>query len=302
MKNIAIITLALGLTGISFAGEGEDLRSGQAGLPAITAGEILSQIASQPPSPQPVPTCVLTGFKNSSCDFSTGEATGPCAIHKTLAIPAQDVARAEEAAKELRKELKGRNIYAGVTVVSSPGRNLRLAIEFENWNDYEKLNDLLYKAPGGNPGYMGLEIYTRVPKREGIKADLNWKSIRLQASDGTQIVVDYSSVDLGGSMIAAPLWITVANKAFRGNEKVRVTLMTYYEATVSSADAIKETKELELPYNGSAFQMKGPNMDIYEGHHAWTHTFRQEIAVSVNGMWLTDPVNGTHNFKFKLIR
>jgi len=39
---------------------------------------------------------------------------------------------------------------------------------------------------------------------------------------------------------------------------------------------------------------------IYEGHHAWVTRFRQELAVSVNGKWLVDPVNGSHNFKFEL--
>jgi hypothetical protein len=135
-----------------------------------------------------------------------------------------------------------------------------------------------------------------------VKAERSAKSIRLQATDGSQIVVEYTAMDLGGSVIANPFWITVTNKAFRGNEQVRVTLMTYYEATASSADALKGTEKLDLIYNGSAFRIKGPDMSIYEGHHAWSLTFRQEIAVSVNGLWLTDPVNGTHNFKFKLTK
>ncbi|MDD5209335.1 MAG: hypothetical protein PHV36_08115 [Elusimicrobiales bacterium] len=134
------------------------------------------------------------------------------------------------------------------------------------------------------------------------RADLAWKNLTLQAADGTKIKIDYAPMDLGGTMMANPLWITVGGRKFTGSEKVRVALMTYYEATASSADSLKETKELNLPYNGTAFQAQGPEVSIYEGHHAWTHTFRQEIAVSVNGNWLTDPVNGSHNFKFKLAR
>ena len=134
------------------------------------------------------------------------------------------------------------------------------------------------------------------------RGDVNWKDLRLQAADGTEIVINYAPKDLGGTMIADPLWITVVNKAYRGGEKVRVVLMTYYEATASSADSLKETKELDLPFNGTAYQAKGPEMRIFEGHHAWVHQFRQEIAVSVNGKWLVDPVNGSHNFRFKLAR
>lgn len=133
----------------------------------------------------------------------------------------------------------------------------------------------------------------------GTRADLNWKGLNLRAADGTTIRIDYALLNLGGTMIATPLWVTV-NGALRGGEKVHVALMTFYKATASSADALKETKEFDLEYNGTAFQAKGPEAMIYEGHHAWVTRFRQEIAVSVNGKWLVDPVNGSHNFKFEL--
>ena len=125
-------------------------------------------------------------------------------------------------------------------------------------------------------------------------------SVDLKAADGTRISVDYEPVNLGGRIIASRVWLSVYNPKFSGSETVKAKLLTYYEATSYSAEALKETMELQLPYNGWDFQVKAPDVSIYEAHHSWSHTFRQEIAVSVNGTWLTNPDGGTKNFRFKL--
>lgn len=214
-------------------------------------------------------------------------------------IISPDMQFALEAASSLRKDLKGYGVKAKVGLVNEPGGRYGLSVEFQNWKDYEKIKDLFYQDPGDNPSYMDLKVYPRVPKGAD-RADLAWKSVRLQAADGTRVTVDYSRLSLGGTMAANPLWVTVSNARYTGGEKVRVALMTFYKATASSADSLKETKEFSLEFNGTAFQAKGPEAMIYEGHHAWTHHFRQEIAVSVDGKWLVDPVSGSHNFKFEL--
>lgn len=239
-------------------------------LPSIDAGSILAQIEQQNHFPQPQP------------------------------IISPDMQFALEAASELRKDLKGYGIKAKVGLVNEPKGGYGLWVEFRNWSDYEQVKDLFYQDPGENPSYMDLKVYPRVPKGVEDRAARNWKSVGLQAADGTRIIVNYTPLDLGDTMMASPVWVTVANKSFRGDEKVKAAVMTYYEATSASAEALKETKEISLEYNGTAFQAKGPDLSVYEGHHAWTHHFRQEIAVSVNGRWLTDPVNGSHNFRFKL--
>lgn len=146
---------------------------------------------------------------------------------------------------------------------------------------------------------MDLKVHPRVPKSAD-RGDMNWRNVRLQAADGTRVTVDYSLMNLGGTMVANPLWVTAAKARFTGGERVLVALMTFYKATSSSPDSLKETKEFNLEFNGTAFQAKGPEAMIYEGHHAWVARFRQEIAVSVDGKWLVDPVNGSHNFKFEL--
>lgn len=239
-------------------------------LPPIDAGSILAQIEQQDhfQAPQPI--------------IST------------------DMQFALEAASELRKELKGYGIKAKVGLVNEPKGGYGLWVEFRNWSDYEQVKDLFYQDPGDNPSYMSHKIYPRVPKAMEERAGQDWKRVELRAADGTRVMINYAPLDLGGTMLASPVWVTVANGSFRGDEKVRAVVMTYYEATSSSAEALKETKELPLKYNGTAFQAEAGDLSVYEGHHAWTHHFRQEIAVSVNGRWLTDPVNGSHNFRFKL--
>ena len=129
-----------------------------------------------------------------------------------------------------------------------------------------------------------------------------WKRINLTAQDGTSIQIDYAPLDLGATVTADPMWVTVSNPKFDGSQAISVRLLSFYEAGSGSREQLKEAKELSLRYNGSAFIAEAAPLDIYEGHHSWSVYFRQEISVAVNGVRLTDPVNGTHNFRFKLSR
>lgn len=138
------------------------------------------------------------------------------------------------------------------------------------------------------------------PGLKAAKTVVDLYSVDLTAADGTRIFVDYAPVNLGARVIASPVWVSAYNPKFSGAETVKAELRTYYEATDHSADALKETAELQLSYNGWDFQVKAPDVGIYEAHPSWHHTFRQEVAVSVDGAWLTDRVSGTSGFRFKL--
>ncbi len=237
-------------------------------LPPIDAGAILAQINQQQNNiPQPI-------------------------------IPA-DMQFALEAASALRKDLKGCGIKAKVGLLNEPNGAYGLWVEFRNWADYEKIKDLFYQDPGNNPGYMDLKVHPRVSK-EINKADPGWKNIRLQAADGTRLSIDYSPLSLGSEIIAAPLWVSVAAPRFSGSEKVRAVIMTYYDSSNIAANTLKDTQNIDLKFNGQAFQAEGQRVQLSESHIGYGYNFRQEIAVVVNGQWLTDPANGTHNFKFKM--
>jgi hypothetical protein len=142
-----------------------------------------------------------------------------------------------------------------------------------------------------------------VPAPAGtVRADQNWKNIRLQSADGAKITLDYSPSFYDGNVTAEPLWVTVSSPRFTGSEKVRAVIMTYYENSYM-AGKLKDTREIDLAYNGTAFQAKNAGVNIVESLHVgygYNCLFRQEIAVVVDGVWLSDPVNGSHNFNFEL--
>ena len=75
---------------------------------------------------------------------------------------------ANEAASQLRKDLKLYGIKAKVSVISIseiPSKEeYALAVEFQSWKDYEQIKDLFYQYPGNNPSYMDLKVFPRVPK------------------------------------------------------------------------------------------------------------------------------------------
>lgn len=245
------------------------------------------------------PGWAATSSELKDIDVQTIEQTG---LQVPAAVPGMARSQdsfAYEAAAELRKELKYYGVKAKVSVVSNPGEKPVLAVEFRNWKDYEQIKDLFYQDPGDNPSYMGIKISPRVPKSD-IKADMHWKNIRLKAADGHSIAIDYNPLSLGSEIIAAPLWVTVANPRFTGAEKVRAVIMTYYDTSVMAANTLKDTQTIDLKYNGQAFQAEGQRVQIMESHIGYGYNFRQEISAVVDGNWLTDPVNGTHNFKFKM--
>ncbi|OGR71895.1 MAG: hypothetical protein A2089_11905 [Elusimicrobia bacterium GWD2_63_28] len=134
--------------------------------------------------------------------------------------------------------------------------------------------------------------------RKGGRTMEDWRSVDLLAADGTQISVDYVPADLGGKVNATHVWVSVRNPGFSGSEKVSVRLSNYYEAKPGSPEALKESKELELPFNGWSFQAKFPDMSLFEAFHSWQNDFRQSLKATVDGANLhTGSGMGVFSFK-----
>lgn len=136
---------------------------------------------------------------------------------------------------------------------------------------------------------------------ETVKSEKDaWKHVSLVAADGTRITVDYSVLDLGGSVIATPVWVNVEG-ANAG--KVRVVLMNYYFFPNGSLK-LRDTQQIDLKYaGGSRFTGELQKVLLSEGTYMYGgNLFRQELAVMVNGQWLRDPISNTNNFKFQLVR
>lgn len=117
-----------------------------------------------------------------------------------------------------------------------------------------------------------------------------WRHANLKAADGTEINVDYNVFRAGDAIMADPLWVNVKNPAFSGGEKVRVVL-------INSTVLTQSTQTLDLEHAGQGrFTARAGRVWIMQTEAS----FNQEIAVVVDGKWLTDPVSGSNNFKFRM--
>ena len=128
----------------------------------------------------------------------------------------------------------------------------------------------------------------------------NWRHVRLVAADGTVVTVDYSVLDLVGSVIAAPVWVNVEGRNL-GN--VRVVLLNYY-AFQNGPLKLQDTQQTDLKYaGGTRFTGQFQKVLMSEGTYMYGgNLFRQELSVVVNGKWLRDPISNTNNFKFQMVR
>jgi hypothetical protein len=149
----------------------------------------------------------------------------------------------------------------------------------------------------------------------------NWKSIRLQSAQGNKIRVDYTvkqKVRYGRSgnvknafFVADKVHVNVLGPNVQPGSKVKVVLsnhlypgkpVTYrvgLRGSQSAADGFHFTGTLaqgDTSFNGhplsadSAIRTAEDNGQVH----------RQDIAVEIDGVRQTDPVNGTSLFKFAL--
>ncbi len=146
----------------------------------------------------------------------------------------------------------------------------------------------------------GVPAAASVPAPKAVKEEKDvWKHVKLTASDGTRITVDYSVLDLAGSVIAAPVWVNVEGGKL-GN--VRVVLMNYY--VTQGPVMLHDTQQIDLKYSGGVrFTGQFQKVLMSEGTYMYGgNLYRQELAVVADGKWLRDPVSNTSNFKFQLVR
>jgi hypothetical protein len=144
----------------------------------------------------------------------------------------------------------------------------------------------------------------------------NARTVNLAATDGTAITLAYSLFGLnvpGQASAATNVVVRVANDAFGSapaGHSIRAVLMS----SCPSADGRNTqvyNRQIDISYtqlqSGSGF-----------GYEVQLATFgdsvgsipastingacHQQIAVVVDGAWLTDPVSGDHNFNFQFYR
>lgn len=109
----------------------------------------------------------------------------------------------------------------------------------------------------------------------------------------------------GAATFATNVQFIAKNPRFSGNERITLVLLNYSNC-VDGPSYAPETKESEqsISLTSSQREFVGRfSQDLptsYSGRASCRKTYRQEIAVVVDDTWLTDPINGTHNFHIDL--
>ncbi len=140
----------------------------------------------------------------------------------------------------------------------------------------------------------------------------------LRSTDGTSIDVSYQlASNAAGDTVTKNVSIRVSNDAWSDRvtgKSIRVVLLSYC-GIAGVGESLRYNESLDVPYthlmSGSGFgyevqlATRGDLIDqvpLRTSHIGLTETCRQELAAVVDGIWTTDPVNGTHNFKFTFQR
>jgi hypothetical protein len=137
----------------------------------------------------------------------------------------------------------------------------------------------------------------------------------LRATDGTSLVVAADVLESMGSDIhkerdAKAISITLTNAATPRTAAARAVLINVCTDAADPSEPFSEAVQCDLAYAGGSFRARvGPGCDLSDYGSSFTlysstaggttETCTQQIAVVVNGTWLVDPINGTHNFNFR---
>ena len=132
-----------------------------------------------------------------------------------------------------------------------------------------------------------------------------WKHVVFQAADKTGINIDYAIANYSAvpqdndDMIiyADPVWISVSNPAYTGSEKIRVTIMdpTGWQQVDIDLEYVEAADGKRfVGRSGQRITLIARYLDIQYPKKV------KELAIAVNGNWLTDPVSGSHSFKFRM--
>jgi hypothetical protein len=147
------------------------------------------------------------------------------------------------------------------------------------------------------------------------------KQVDLAATDGTRISLHYMvGEDVSSSdrhtfakqnvlRVENPSWISGAS----ANKNIRAVLLAFCTPSGMGAEMPAYQQQLDVSYthlsSGAGFGYEvqlatlGQQVDhvpMFMTSIAGANHCRQELAVVVDGTWLVDPVNQTHNFRFDL--
>ncbi len=157
-----------------------------------------------------------------------------------------------------------------------------------------------------------------------------WKKYQLKSADGISITLDYQinfdyyqSNKSYESYELNPFYINISGVGFKSTDKIRVIFINHMQNMarcgfseyqwddVIAADLTRAPQGhfyanmnrnglQKEQWNDDYTQTVGPITLFSRPYCQQFTTTGQEIAIVRNGKWLTDPISGTHNFKFNL--
>jgi hypothetical protein len=135
-----------------------------------------------------------------------------------------------------------------------------------------------------------------------------WKRIALTTHESVQIELNYQITQSPASdcivcaryYYAKPLWISVEHPLLGKGDKVRVVLLNFKRWSIDKTEKLV-VGEFDLEYDGdNRFIKQLPGLSVYSDGPYGQETYRQELAVVINGKWLKNNMDKTSNFGFKL--
>ena len=137
-----------------------------------------------------------------------------------------------------------------------------------------------------------------------------WRHNTLRSAEPTpaNISLDYQykrgaqSPNLGSTVVTDPLWLNVQRPDLGPNDKVHAVWLEGDRYRMGSPNMRGRVSEVELAYAGNGrFTAELPDTVAYSGAAGGAESQHvQQLALQVDGDWLTDPVNQTHNFNVNL--
>ncbi len=141
-------------------------------------------------------------------------------------------------------------------------------------------------------------------------ADDSWHHRVMRSDEGVQISIDYQIRQSSQTgclqcqipILAAPLWINVKGHDLDEQDQVRVVLINQYYNPYSAGGPIREGEYIQdmVFAEPGRFTAQLQDLAIFSSGFQGAWYFEQEVAVVINGSWLTDSASGSHNFKISL--
>ena len=134
-----------------------------------------------------------------------------------------------------------------------------------------------------------------------------WQHINLQSTNKIAITVDYLPTSYrsgeAGGILAKEVWVNVTfPKGSDCNLSVGVILTNFYRSNDSWNAKVESIQSGELSRGGVSsdgacrFTKAFNPVSLSEGNLRYGYNFQQDLAVSVRGTWLQDPISGKNSF------